>query len=60
MVFLERAGPGLAGFFGGFVEGFALEDEGGGSDGLVGWGRQAALGGGEKSGGGVQADGLAE
>jgi hypothetical protein len=36
MVFFEGAGPRLAGFFDGFVEGFALEDEGGEFDGLVG------------------------
>ena len=60
VVLFEGAGPGLVGLLDGLLEGPAFEDEGGEFDGLVGGGREAALGGGDEPGGGVQADGVAE
>src|SRR5215211_3454305 len=60
VILFQGAGPLLVGFLDGLVEGLAFEDEGGELGGLVGGGRQAALGGGDEPDGGVQADGVAE
>ena len=56
MILLQGAGPGGLGLPGGLLERLAFQDEGGQLDRAVGWGREAALCGGEKPGGSVQAD----
>jgi hypothetical protein len=60
VVLFEGAGPGLIGLLYSFLESSTFEDEGGELDGLVGGGREAALGRGDEPGCGVQADGVAE
>jgi hypothetical protein len=60
VILWEGAGPGPVGLLDRFVERLSFEDEGGEFDGPVGRGSQAALGGGDEAGCGVQAYGVAE